>query len=153
MASNKQNRIALAQITRTRHYDWLGTPVSPNDRIQFHHAIKKCEHEFPTKQELHLGALLVETAHRTLHQREKNEKYYHAVNKLFLYLNATKAHPTIDYWEMQYELHKHYGYMDIALNIYFNFIEPHYAVPFKQEGRTHGNTKTYTNTNRRGSTL
>lgn len=91
----------LINIYKPNGYDWMGTPITKNNQLTYHH-IEKNNGNNTT---LENGALLTKSSHRKLNILEtKDVDLYDEWNWLFYAINYSETHPSYALSEMMYEL-------------------------------------------------
>ena len=91
----------LVTIYNPNGYDWMGTPITKNNPLTYHHIVKRDE----GNTTLENGALLTKSSHRKLNMLEsKDIDLYNEWNWLFYAINYSETHPSYALSEMMYEL-------------------------------------------------
>ncbi len=90
------------------YIDWMGFKITEENKPSYHHIIKK---ENLKKENENIdatvenGAYLGKKSHELLHKIEVVDKdLYNAWNKLFMLINKSKEYPSLETWNMIYEL-------------------------------------------------
>lgn len=91
----------MIDIYKPNGYDWMGTPITRNNPLTYHHIIKRCEGETTVEN----GALLTKSSHRKLNMLQyRNPDLYDEWQWLFYAINVSMTHPLLPYVEMMEEL-------------------------------------------------
>lgn len=86
----------MIKIFQAYEVDWMGYPITKENKLTFHHIKKKA---YGGNINIDNGALLTSDAHEELHNIEtKDPKTFRLLNDLFKKLNETKTPPTEEYW-------------------------------------------------------
>ncbi len=91
----------LIIIYKPNGYDWMGTPITKDNPLTYHHIEKRNDNNTTLQN----GALLTKSSHRKLHMLESRDiDLYNEWNWLFYAINYSETHPSYAYLEMMEEL-------------------------------------------------
>jgi len=91
----------LIIIYKPNGYDWMGTPITKDNPLTYHHIEKRNDNNTTLQN----GALLTKSSHRKLHMLESRDiDLYNEWNWLFYAINYSETHPSYALSEMMYEL-------------------------------------------------
>ena len=92
----------MIKIYTPNGYDWMGFPITKNNKLTYHH-IEMKKDDGPTT--ISNGALLTKSSHRLLNiLKTKDVDLYEEWQWLFYAINISYTHPNYAYSEMINEL-------------------------------------------------
>lgn len=114
MRKNEIQRVVLQEMRRifyskdVEYIDWMGYPITNENKPSYHHIEKACELRNQHKSDLATkenGAYLGKVSHEKLGIIEQKDKeLYEAWNYLFMVINNMGIYPIDDVWKMIYNL-------------------------------------------------
>lgn len=97
----------MLSIFKPKGTDWLGVRSTKHNPFTYHHIFKAV---YGGEVSVDNGAILTDSAHKWLHYLEHhNLPLYIELNRCFAELNATKAPPTLEYYQRVSSVLKRYG--------------------------------------------